>query len=602
MAFNDAANATVPIRPAASVIIAAKTRQGTGKGSDYKILMLKRNNRGQFGSLHVFPGGRVDHFDQDPRWLDILPKSMIEQHKKTSKIPLAFRIAAVRETFEESGVQLFDPPLKLSLEEAEKWRSKVHRSAKNFLELCEMTSSAPDITRIVHFACWVTPKGAPKRFNTHFFIAVMPSSRAPEGARYAADGKETLEMAWLTPNEALARFRRYELNIISPQFVNLSELSRLSYDDLNNLVLSGGERQGIVRMAGEERGRSESGRLLVELLPGDEEHSESKDVKVKPGSRNRINSIFKTKDPNEKPDLEWEINIDLNEYSKRQERTAGLGLETATELCKLGAHVIITSRNDTRGKEAVARICDASGSRKVEYGVMENSSLRSADMFAQWFLSKNIKLYGLICNAGVGGNPNRPQKGIDETLIINHLSHFHLSRLLLDNLLQTKGSRLVNVSSEMGSFTFGRPDWTMMGRKEYYNSQYAYQLSKLANQLFTRELVRQLGPRANLYVNCVHPGVVNSTIWDKTRSNSDSLYNIITTSFMKFTSVSTQVGAMNQLFAATSPLIETDNIRGEYFVPILRKARVQRWARNDEVAKELWQFSLKAVDNLLKNE
>ncbi len=156
-------------------------------GAHIEVLMLRRNSRGFFGGMWVFPGGRVDPPDRE------VPGDMVAECDPRIAAgpqgPFAadrrgYRTAAVREASEEAGIDL-----------------------------------AP--AELVHFAHWVPPPIRPKRFSTHFFVC-----EAPDGlGAIRVDGSEILDYAWVSPAAALARRAAGEIEFVTPTFVTLTWLS-----------------------------------------------------------------------------------------------------------------------------------------------------------------------------------------------------------------------------------------------------------------------------------------------------------------------------------------------------------------------------------------
>ena len=139
---------------------------------DYSLLMLKRSNKSKFmPNAYVFPGGVTDKHDQDNAWTDILngcldssrknsdlilkdvPRPLLVQNKsepESLEKDLAFRICAIRETFEEAGILLhkvLDPSgtNKFDTNSLAEWREKVRRDASEFYNMCKILNICPDI-------------------------------------------------------------------------------------------------------------------------------------------------------------------------------------------------------------------------------------------------------------------------------------------------------------------------------------------------------------------------------------------------------------------------------------------------------------------------
>ncbi|KAG0270119.1 hypothetical protein DFQ27_000420 [Actinomortierella ambigua] len=272
-------------RPSSTMIVAApipKSQVVPGK-ANYKILLLKRGRKGTSANTHVFPGGNVDKSDHDPRWAQLLNYSPPEGSIAT---PLFNMICAIREAFEECGVLVSEPSIELSNDEIKVWRERVHNDGAEFYNLCTSHGVKPAIGRLCHFSSWITPPVEPKRFHTQFYLTVLPWSRESFSEhRIFADGKETVELDWMTPEEALDAYREGKriTTFLPPQFVTLSELLPIVRHE--DLVAQFGQRK-IVHIMPEFQvdSKDDRGIHLSGILPGDEEHS----THVVPGGRHRI--------------------------------------------------------------------------------------------------------------------------------------------------------------------------------------------------------------------------------------------------------------------------------------------------------------------------
>ncbi len=187
----------------------------------------------------------------------------------------------------------------------------------------------------------------------------------------------------------------------------------------------------------------------------------------------------------------------------------GIGLETARQLARHGADVILHGRRPDRvlaARQAVESLC---GRAMPEPIVADLSSLSSAAGIAFEMARREVFPEVLINNAGVFAKQlELSPDGIELSMAVNHFAHFVLTM----SLLHQPGCRLrriVNVSSI--AHNRGRielDDLTM--RKRRFDAYGMYAASKLANVLFTVELAERL--RGRVSVNALHPGVVSTKL------------------------------------------------------------------------------------------
>ena len=170
----------------------------------------------------------------------------------------------------------------------------------------------------------------------------------------------------------------------------------------------------------------------------------------------------------------------------------GIGKETAKDLSKRGAKIVMACRN-LELAEAAAKEVKEAGQGQVSVMKLDLASLDSVRAFAQEYNAKEERLDVLINNAGVMLLPDKTHTadGYEMTIGVNHLGHFLLTNLLLDKLRASKPSRIVNVSSlahekgkmDLTDLNYATKPWDSMG---------AYRQSKLANVLFSRQLEKLL--------------------------------------------------------------------------------------------------------------
>jgi NAD(P)-dependent dehydrogenase (short-subunit alcohol dehydrogenase family) len=267
----------------------------------------------------------------------------------------------------------------------------------------------------------------------------------------------------------------------------------------------------------------------------------------------------------------------------------GIGLETARELVRKGATVVIASRNAAKAERAADDIQRDTLRGEGVVMILDLAHLSSVKSFAADFRRRFDRLDLLINNAGVMmPPPSKTADGFELQLGTNHLGHFALTGLLLDLLLQTKGSRIVNVSSS--AHRYGKIDFEDLNwEKRDYKAMAAYGQSKLANMLFTLELQRRLAKAGatTLAASC-HPG------WTATDLQRHSgLVRFLN----PFFSMKPWQGALPTLYAA----ISNDVVGAGYYGPDgFMQARgyptrnePKEIAKDGAVAKRLWQASEK---------
>jgi 8-oxo-dGTP pyrophosphatase MutT (NUDIX family) len=178
-----------------------------------EVFMVVRHHEIDFASgALVFPGGRMEAADAE------LAREAMSFADGIDETARGLRIAAIREAFEECGVLLARPKGDERIVPAER-AGALDRSAP-FAGLMTREGLAPATDALVPFARWITPAFLPKRFDTHFFLAL-----APPGHALAHDGREAVDSIWIAPFRALElNGKRYKL--LFPTERNLWKLAR----------------------------------------------------------------------------------------------------------------------------------------------------------------------------------------------------------------------------------------------------------------------------------------------------------------------------------------------------------------------------------------
>ena len=191
---------------------------------------------------------------------------------------------------------------------------------------------------------------------------------------------------------------------------------------------------------------------------------------------------------------------------------SGLGLNTARELARAGAHVVLACRNLDKGEAARAGIAAQVPGAELELEALDLSSLDSVRSFAQTFRDGHDGLDLLINNAGVMATPRRhTADGFELQFGTNHLGHFTLTAQLLDMIEGRTDGRVVTLSSN--AHKMGRIAFDNLGGERHYFRWRAYAQSKLANLLFALELDRRLRAAGSSVKSlAAHPGYASTNL------------------------------------------------------------------------------------------
>jgi 8-oxo-dGTP pyrophosphatase MutT (NUDIX family) len=259
-----------PIKDASTVIVLREAESGL------ETFMLCRHGRSGFmGGAHVFPGGKVDEADSDARWLERVDRSAEEITERLGETDadkgLGLLVAAVRETFEEAGVLLATTREDADLQAA---RRELLGGA-SFLELANALDVKIDSMALAPYARWITPKMESRRFDTRFYVAVIPEGQTP-----SHDGSETTSALWLSPANALDQMHAAKIKLAPPTVRTLRWLA--GFDDIASVVADALSQKP--PLIAPRLVTGDSGWFLA--LPGDPEHPE--DEAVLPGATRMV--------------------------------------------------------------------------------------------------------------------------------------------------------------------------------------------------------------------------------------------------------------------------------------------------------------------------
>src|SRR5260221_1294101 len=233
----------------------------------------------------------------------------------------------------------------------------------------------------------------------------------------------------------------------------------------------------------------------------------------------------------------------------------GLGFEAARVLAARGASVVLAVRDTDKGKRAAARIAGAAPGADVMVQPLDLTSLESIRAAAGELRARHPRIDLLINNAGVMLTPRQTTRdGFELQLGTNHLGHFALTGLLLEQMLPVPGSRVVTVSS-LAHRIRARIDFDDLQGERSYSRVAAYSQSKLANLMFTYELQRRLSGAGTTVAVAAHPGLAATELARYTPAIVAFSYALV--------SQKAAMGALPVLRAATDPGV----LGGQYYGP-----------------------------------
>lgn len=263
---------------------------------------------------------------------------------------------------------------------------------------------------------------------------------------------------------------------------------------------------------------------------------------------------------------------------------SGIGFETAMQLAKMGAKVILVTRQEKSGQVAQEEIITQSGNKQINHYTCDLASLNQVRILAEQLHTDFDHLDVLLNNAGIITQDRKTtEEGFEYQFGVNHLSHFLLTQLTIDLLRKSDSARIINVSSM--AHKMGKINFTDINLENGYTSFKAYAQSKLANILFTYGLCSRVF-KEGLTSNALHPGVVGSRFGAGRNGNKTHPAMKI---YQKL-ALSPEKGAETSIYLASSPEVEQKS--GGYYVR--KKASVSSKSSYDpDAATALWEMSLR---------
>jgi 8-oxo-dGTP pyrophosphatase MutT (NUDIX family) len=230
---------TTPPRASSTVVLLRDDHQ---KG--LQVFLLRRHTASAvLGGAFVFPGGKLDEADCSSEVHAYLDTSLQVLHRALGEPDLSehtaagLYVAAVREVLEECGVLYArasdSQVLAHDAEQRQQWQQALH-GGRGFAEVLQSAGLRVDTQHLAPWSRWITPvqpSVTNKRFDTRFFVAVLPDGQHP-----IHDNIEAIDSVWLTPLDALTRYWAGDLPLAPPQIMSL--VSLLPHLDTNSVLLA----------------------------------------------------------------------------------------------------------------------------------------------------------------------------------------------------------------------------------------------------------------------------------------------------------------------------------------------------------------------------
>ncbi len=220
--MNESKKEAAPPRPATTVLLLRPSKKGD-PGSPLEVFMVVRHHQiDSFSGALVFPGGKLEDADGAA-----ILRTRCSGADKIDDAELKFRVAGVREAFEECGVLLARKRGQSALVAAvdlkgieQRWRIKLAKDEASIVDMVEAEDLDIATDLMTPFAHWITPTFVPKRFDTWFFLA-----EAPEDQVALHDGSESTDSVWIGAREAIEEAKAGKRTLVHATQKNLELLA-----------------------------------------------------------------------------------------------------------------------------------------------------------------------------------------------------------------------------------------------------------------------------------------------------------------------------------------------------------------------------------------
>jgi NAD(P)-dependent dehydrogenase (short-subunit alcohol dehydrogenase family) len=261
--------------------------------------------------------------------------------------------------------------------------------------------------------------------------------------------------------------------------------------------------------------------------------------------------------------------------------TSGIGQIAAERLAAMGARLVVVARDRERGERTLARLRErGAAAHSIHYADL--SRLGEMKRVGAAIAAAEPRIDVLINNAGsLFATRRLTEDGLEHTFATNHLAYFVLTHCLRERLIASAPARIVNTASR--AHEDARLDFADLQMAGKYNFRAAYNRSKLANILFTRELARSLAG-TGVTANCLHPGFVSTGLGQR----DNVVLALLVRLAMALRAGSAEAGAETIVYLASASDVAATT--GQYFADC-RPVTPSREAQDDAAALRLWSES-----------
>jgi 8-oxo-dGTP pyrophosphatase MutT (NUDIX family) len=225
-------------RPASTVILLRDTATGP------EVYLLRRQQSMAFAAgMTVFPGGRVDPTDSSiaDSWSGPPPSEFGDRLRCSADAAAAYVAAAVRETFEESGVLLAGPSdgsvvADTTGDDWEADRVALEARTLGFADFLHRRGLVLRADLLGAWAHWITPEFEPRRYDTAFFVAALPAGQVTRDVTSESD-----QVAWLRPASAVQAVEAGDVLMLPPTYLCCRDL--IPYDAVADVLSASTERE-----------------------------------------------------------------------------------------------------------------------------------------------------------------------------------------------------------------------------------------------------------------------------------------------------------------------------------------------------------------------